>query len=217
MGDILQKMSKTHRVICLGDAFDTAELLHPDDDEQAHDPHFWFDLSMWAKAANHAKSQLQTFYPSWADDLGANFFAYEQALLATHNWAKQTIATIPQNQRVLITAHDAFGYFGRAYTIEVYGLQGISTASEFGLKDLVDLVDFTIEKKVPAVFVESSVPKKSIEAIIEGCRQKGHNLQLGGQLYSDALGTPNTPEATLIGAFKSNVQAIVEALIQPTP
>jgi len=217
MGDILQKMSKTHRVICLGDAFDTAELLHPDGDEQAHDPHFWFDLTMWAKAVKHAKTELQTIYPGWAEDLDTKFFAYEQELLATHNWAKNTLATIPQNQRVLITAHDAFGYFGRAYTIEVRGLQGISTASEFGLKDLVNLVDYVVEKQVPAVFIESSVPKKSIEAIIDGCRKQGHNLQLGGQLYSDALGTPNTTEATLVGAFKANVKTIVDALTQPTP
>lgn len=212
MGEILEKMAKNHRVVALSDAFSPDELLHPDEDNQAYDPHFWFDLAMWAKASEFAKNQLTAFYPGWASDLDENYFEYNQKLLAVHNSAKNDMAQIPEKQRVLITAHDAFGYFGRAYGLEVHGLQGISTASEYGLKDLVTLVEFVIEREVPAVFVESSVPKKSIEAMIDGCRKRGHNLKLGGQLYSDALGNPNTPEASLIGSFKANVNTIVSAL-----
>src|SRR5690606_25159388 len=118
----------------------------------------------------------------------------------------------PEQQRVLITAHDAFGYFGDAYDVEVRGLQGISTLSEFGLKDVTDLVNFIIERKIKAVFVETSVSDKSVKAVVEGCRKKNWNVQIGGSLYSDAMGQDGTPEGTYIGMVSANVKTIVEAL-----
>lgn len=210
MGDILQKLGRTKKVIAMGAGLPTQDLLTHN--SNATDPHIWFDLSLWSKAVLYVKGELLLIYPGWSEDLDANYFAYEQDLLATHNWAQSTIATIPEGQRVLVTAHDAFAYFGRAYNIKVKALQGISTASEFGLKDVSDLIDYIVENKVPAVFVESSVPKKSIEAVIEGCRSRGHNVILGGQLYSDALGNLGTKEAFLVGAFKANVNTIYGGL-----
>jgi manganese/zinc/iron transport system substrate-binding protein len=126
---------------------------------------------------------------------------------------QQQIALIPQEQRVLITAHDAFEYFGRAYNIEVRGLQGISTVSEFGLKDITDLVQFIIDRKIKAVFVETSISERSINAVVEGCRQKGHEIQIGGSLYSDAMGASGTPEGTYIGMVNANIVTITKALI----
>lgn len=122
------------------------------------------------------------------------------------------IQEIPPAKRVLITAHDAFSYFGRAYGIEVRGLQGISTLSEFGLKDRVELIDFIVQKQIPAVFVETSVSERNINAIVEGCRQKGHEIVVGGSLFSDAMGAASTPEGNYIGMVKANVKTIVEAL-----
>ena len=129
-----------------------------------------------------------------------------------HDYAKQQVATVPKEQRVLVTAHDAFAYFGKAYDIEVVGLQGISTASEYGLKDVQNLVTTLVDRKIKAVFVESSVPKRSIEAVVEGASAKNHNVVIGGELFSDAMGTPGTPEGNYIGMVKHNVDTIVSAL-----
>lgn len=125
---------------------------------------------------------------------------------------RASIGEIPQSQRVLITAHDAFGYFGDAYGVEVRGLQGISTMSEFGLRDVTDLVDFIISRKVKAIFVETSVSKRSIEAVMEGCREKGWNVKIGGSLFSDAMGAAGTPQGNYIGMVSANVKTIVDAL-----
>lgn len=208
MGQVLEKLGKQKTVIALSDGIPEDKLIAPQGQTTAHDPHIWFDMSLWAQGTEFVKNELSTIFPQWKEDMGANFFNYQQELLSTHNWAKSVIASLPENQRVLITAHDAFSYFGRAYGMQVRGLQGISTVSEFGLNDISKLVDDIIAQKIPAVFVESSVPKKSIEAVIDGCRQKGHDVVLGGQLYSDALGEAGTNEATLIGAFRANVQTI---------
>ncbi len=125
---------------------------------------------------------------------------------------KAQINTISEDQRVLITAHDAFGYFGEAYNIEVKGLQGISTLSEYGLKDVSELVNFIISRNIKAVFVETSVSEKAITAVVEGCKQNGFEVKIGGNLYSDAMGPKETPEGTYLGMVKANTQTIVEAL-----
>ncbi len=214
MGDVLEKLGRIKKVIALSNGIPETDLLHPPENPEGHDPHIWFDLSLWAKGVAFVKDELGEIYPHWKDDLGANFFAFEQNLLSTHNWAKSVIDSIPENQRTLVTAHDAFSYFGRAYGMKVRGLQGISTVSEFGLQDISTLVNDIVAEEIPAVFVESSVPKKSIEAVIDGCRQNGHRVILGGQLYSDALGEKNSPTDNLIGAFKANVQTIYSGITQ---
>lgn len=214
MGDILEKMARQKTVIAMGESLSEADLLAFQSNPESPDPHIWFDLSLWAKALQGVKNKISEGHLEWEEDLDANFFAYEQDLLAAHNWAIEQLAAIPENKRVLVTAHDAFSYFGRAYNLRVRGLQGISTASEYGLQDISSLVTFIVDNKVPAVYVESSVPKKSIEAVIAGCRSRGHNVILGGQLYSDALGEKGTETGTLIGAFKANVTAISSGIGQ---
>ncbi len=212
MGDVLEKLGRIKTVIRLSDGVPQKQLLHPANNPEAHDPHIWFDLTLWAKGVAHVKKELAKKYPQWTDDLDANYFAFEQALLSTHNWAIATLDSIPPEHKTLVTAHDAFSYFGRAYHLKVIGLQGISTVSEYGLKDISTMVNMIVAEKIPAVFVESSVPKKSIEAVIEGCRSNGHNVVLGGQLYSDALGEVGSETEDLIGAFRANVKTIAHGL-----
>jgi manganese/zinc/iron transport system substrate-binding protein len=141
-----------------------------------------------------------------------NAEAYLKSLDTLNLWVKREIATIPENQRVLITAHDAFGYFGDAYDIEVIGLQGISTLSEFGLKDISELVKLIVERKIKAVFIETSVSPKAIEAVVTGCKERGHDVVIGGNLFSDAMGQWGTFEGTYIGMVTTNVNTITKAL-----
>jgi len=136
----------------------------------------------------------------------------KEELTELNKWVKEQLAVIPQDQRKLITAHDAFAYFGRAYDIEVKGLQGISTLSEAGIKDVTNLVDEIVEDKVKAVFVESSVPRKSLEAVVEGAKSKGHEVIIGGTLFSDAMGKKGTPEGTYKGMVEHNITTIAQAL-----
>ncbi|MBT5830352.1 MAG: zinc ABC transporter solute-binding protein, partial [Candidatus Latescibacteria bacterium] len=154
---------------------------------------------------------------SKADPLGKDVFLkngvrYKRELMDLHAWAKAEIQKIPQQQRVLITAHDAFGYFGLAYGIEVRGLQGISTVAEYGVNDVSQLVQYIVDKKVKAIFVESSVPERSINAVREGCKARGWDVKVGGTLYSDAMGATGSGADTYIGMVRSNVNAIVKGL-----
>lgn len=176
------------------------------------DPHVWFDLSMWASAVNRVGLTLQSEDPDNAKLYKANTERLLDSIMQTHEWVRQRMQEIPKERRVLVTAHDAFGYFGRAYDIEVRGLQGISTVTEAGLFDVTSMVDMLVERKIRAVFVESSVPRKSIEAVVEGCRAKGHDVIIGGQLFSDAMGEEGTPEGSYLGMVRFNVNTIVDAL-----
>jgi manganese/zinc/iron transport system substrate-binding protein len=172
----------------------------------------WFDVSLWRVASERIRDAMIEARPDLREALEANAAAYLKELDALHEYAKEHLATIPEPQRVLVTAHDAFGYFGRAYGLQVLGLQGISTASEYGLQDLTNLVDVLVERKIKAVFVETSIPRDSIEALVRGAESKGHTVAIGGVLFSDAMGEEGTPKGTYIGMVRHNVDTIVEAL-----
>jgi manganese/zinc/iron transport system substrate-binding protein len=191
---------------------DPSLLRTPPEFKGHHDPHVWFDVSLWAKTIDAVVKGLSELDPPGSATYESNAAAYRAQLETLHQECRQNLATIPKEGRVLVTAHDAFGYFGRAYDVEVVGLQGISTSSEYGLRDVQRLVDLIAERKIKAVFVESSVPTRSIEAVVEGCRAKGWNVKIGGQLFSDAMGAGGTPEGTYIGMVRHNVHVIVEAL-----
>ncbi len=212
MSDVLEKLSHRKPVYALGSSLPDSLLRQIPGFENTYDPHIWFDVSLWSRAVSNLSGFLQEFDPENATYYQNNYLAYAAQLDSLHNWVKKEINSIPVEQRVLITAHDAFGYFGKAYNIEVRGLQGISTLSEFGLRDITNLVRFIQERKIKAVFVETSVPEKSIRSLIEGCQERGWYVKLGGSLYSDALGAEGTPEGTYIGMVRSNVKTIVEAL-----
>jgi manganese/zinc/iron transport system substrate-binding protein len=211
MGDILGRLDK-NKVIPVSRNIDESKLRKSPQFADSHDPHIWFNVRLWMEAVNEISAELQkadtanaAFYKKNADD-------YLMKLDSLDTWTKSEIQSIPKIGRILITAHDAFGYFGDAYDIEVKGLQGISTLSEFGLNDVTELVNLIVSRKVKAVFVESSVPKKSIEAVVAGCRNRGHEVVIGGTLYSDAMGQARTPEGTYIGMVRANVRTIVSAL-----
>ena len=172
----------------------------------------WFDVSMWKRIVQVVVEALTAAEPASREQFEANAARFAAELDELHAWCAEQLALIPRDRRVLVTAHDAFGYFGRAYDIDVVGLQGLSTASEYGLKDVKRVVELVSGRGVKAVFVESSVPKRSIEAVVEGCRARGHEVRIGGELFSDAMGEAGSPEGTYLGMVRANVTTIVEAL-----
>jgi len=214
MGEVLSKLGKTKPVIAVADNIDSTRLRSAPNYGYAIDPHVWFDISLWIEAVKEAEVALLNIDSLNADYYKKNAEEYISELQSLHIWVKKEISSIPENQRILITAHDAFGYFGEAYNIEVRGLQGISTLSEYGLRDVSELVNFIVENEIKAVFVETSVPKRAINAVVEGCRKRGFAVQIGGNLYSDAMGEEGTPEGTYMGMVRHNVNTIVESLIE---
>lgn len=212
MASVLEKMQGSKRTVAVGEAVADSLLVHPDEYEGHPDPHIWFDLTLWREAVDTIGDELIVLDPDNAEYYESRRNALLDSLAALHDWVTQSIASIPEENRILVTAHDAFGYFGSAYNIEVRGLQGISTVTEAGLYDVTNMVDMLVERKLPAVFVESSVPRKAIEAVVEGCRDRGHDIRIGGELFSDAMGSAGTPEGTYMGMVRHNVNTIVEAL-----
>lgn len=210
MSDIFVKMSRTKLTVPVTERIPEDRVL---EDNQGHpDPHLWFDVSLWMKAVEVIRDSLTEADPAHKADFERNAATYLKELDSLHRYAKEQLALVPGEQRVLVTAHDAFGYFGRAYGVEVMGLQGISTDTEYGLRDVQKLVDILVSRKIKAVFVESSVPKRSIEAVVEGAKARGHQVTIGGELFSDALGEAGTPEGTYTGMVRHNVDTIVKAL-----
>jgi manganese/zinc/iron transport system substrate-binding protein len=206
MTDVFPKMK------CKKPVYPVAEFIPKDktiDDEDKHDPHVWFDVSLWSVASEAVEKVLCEFDPPNAADYQNRGQAYRAELA---EYARTQIATIPADRRVLVTAHDAFRYFGRAYNLEVRGIQGISTESEAGVREVNELVDFLVVNKIKAIFIESSVSDKNVRAIIEGCASRKHDIVVGGELYSDAMGKPGTPDGTYTGMVRHNVDTIVKAL-----
>jgi manganese/zinc/iron transport system substrate-binding protein len=182
-----------------------ANLHHPD-------PHVWMDVSIWSEGAQAVGDFFQRYDPPHAADYAARTETLRQRLGALHKYGQTVLGSIHENSRVLITSHDAFRYFGRAYGLEVQAIQGISTESEAGLQRINQLVDLLVDRKIQAVFVESSVPKESIEALLEGAAARGHSVKIGGELYSDAMGADGTYEGTYIGMMDHNITTIAHAL-----
>jgi manganese/zinc/iron transport system substrate-binding protein len=212
MGEVLEKLGRSKPVIAISKDIPDSLLRAVPGFQGTHDPHIWFDVSLWKHAVNTIAEFMFGYDSANAKEYMINSGQYLSQLDSLHEKTKARILEIPEMQRALVTAHDAFGYFGDAYRIQVRGLQGISTVSEFGLRDVTELVDFIISRKIKAIFVETSVSKKSIEAVVEGCKQKNWDVKIGGSLYSDAMGPDGTMEGTYIGMVDKNVSLIVEAL-----
>jgi len=191
---------------------ETDYLMDKEDGSEYTDPHVWMDVSAWAKAVPVIAETLAAYDPVNAATYHANATKYVATLEGLDRYAKEVMATIPEGQRVLVTAHDAFNYLGRAYGVAVRGIQGVSTESEAGVRDLEDLVNFIVENKIPAVFVETSVADKNVRALVEGARARGHDVVIGGSLFSDAMGQAETYEGTYIGMIDHNVTTITNAL-----
>lgn len=187
-------------------------LLPSDEYENLYDPHVWFDVTLWQRAAEHVRDTLIDLDPSSESIYRANTDAYLRQLDELHAYVLEQSTTIPKEQRVLITAHDAFRYFGRAYGFEVRGLQGISTVTEAGAADVQELAEFIAKRRIAAIFVETSAPQRAIEAVQAAVRARGFEVQIGGELFSDAMGDPDSPEGTYIGMVRHNIDTIVSAL-----
>ncbi|MEM7476200.1 MAG: zinc ABC transporter substrate-binding protein [Planctomycetota bacterium] len=188
-------------------------MLTQDPEMEGHpDPHVWMDVSLWARVADGVTDTLIAFDPEHSWEFQENGKRVSYRLNALDSWGRELMQTIPEQRRVLVTSHDAFRYFGSAYGLEVQAVQGISTDSEAGLHRINELVDMLAERKIAAVFVESSVPKESIESLVEGTKRKGHEIKIGGSLFSDAMGAEGTYEGTYVGMMEHNLSTIAKAL-----
>lgn len=212
MVEVLEKISHTRPVFSMGEGISAVRLLPAADAGSFYDPHIWFDVVLWADAVQELAGRFMEVFPADTALIRQNARIYRDSLLQLDRFVREEIAGIPASGRVLITSHDAFRYFGRAYHIEVKGLQGISTVSEYGLQDVSAMVNYIVQRRIKAVFVESSVSEKSLQAVIEGCKAKGHPVRIGGTLFSDAMGLAGTPEGSYTGMVRHNVNAIVNAL-----
>lgn len=211
--EVFEKMQHQNiKTVALSDALDQEKLIGSDYFKGNKDPHIWFNIGYWKTITNHVVKTLSEVNPENKLKFESNGKTYLEKLNALEIEINSIIETLPKEKRILVTAHDAFSYFGEAFGFKVVGLQGISTATEAGVQDVQKLANFIIENKVKAIFVESSVPKRTIEALQAAVNSKDHQVEIGGTLYSDALGDTGTVEGTYIGMFKYNVNTIVNAL-----
>jgi manganese/zinc/iron transport system substrate-binding protein len=210
LAELLERLGSRKPTIAVAEGIAPAKILR--DEHNAADPHVWFDVSLWSEAAGAVAKALEEFDPKHADDYRQAAKRYQARLAALHQETKTALTAIPAERRVLVTAHDAFHYFGEAYDIEVRAIQGISTDSEAGVRQVKALVDFLVERQIKAVFVETSVADENIRSLVEGCQARGHDVKIGGTLFSDAMGDEGTPEGTYEGMVRHNVETIVNAL-----
>ena len=210
MTEIFEQIGKNKPVLAIGDAVPEENLLK--DEGGATDPHIWFDINLWKTALDSGVEELKKLSPENADYFEANKVKYFEELDSLSKEAVEKLSQIEEDKRVIVTAHDAFGYFGRMHGMDVVGLQGLSTEDELGISDIDKTVETLLQYKIPAVFVESSINPKSINAVIEGAASKGLEVKLGGELFSDAMGDAGTTEGTYLGMYRHNVDTIYKAL-----
>jgi len=209
--DIFEKM-KNKKTIAISNILDKNTLIGSDYFASNYDPHIWFNIEYWKQVTQFVVKTLSESIPEQKTVFETNGINYIKQLDTLKSKIETTINQLPEESRILVTAHDAFNYFGKSFKFEVIGLQGLSTVAEAGVQDVQKLAAFIIEKNVKAVFIESSVPKRTIEALQAAVKSKGHEVSIGGTLYSDALGSAGTIEGTYIGMFEYNVNTIVNAL-----
>ncbi len=212
MEEFLLELAESNTVIPVAESLPRALLLGSENYADRFDPHVWMDPMLWAQAISAVETILIDRLPDHAATLQANAAALAGQAEALQSYAQEVLGSVPEDTRVLLTAHDAFRYLGRAYGFEVIGIQGISTESEAGLQRIGALVDLLVERRIAAVFVESSVSDRNIRALIEGAAAQGHTVTIGGELYSDAMGPDGTYEGTWIGMIDHNVTTIARAL-----
>jgi manganese/zinc/iron transport system substrate-binding protein len=213
MADTFMKAARIGKTVYpVTELIDETFLLEPPEMEGHWDPHVWMDVSAWSHAVDAVAVAMCEQDAAHCSAYKKRAAEYKKELASLHTYIEQSIASIPESSRVLITAHDAFNYFGRAYGIEVIGIQGLSTESEAGIDDMNKLVDFLVENQIKAVFVESSVSDRNVNALIEGAASRGHEVVIGGRLFSDAMGESGTYEGTYIGMLDHNATTITRAL-----
>ena len=213
MTDTLIRVARSGRPVhAVTELVDESLLLQPEEFAGHFDPHLWMDVSGWMQAVNAVTEALVAFDPAGTSGYRERGDGYTATLTELHDYARRVLGSIPEQQRILVTAHDAFNYFGRAYGLEVAGIQGISTESEAGLDRINRLVDLLVTRQVGAVFVETTIADRNVRALIEGAAARGHEVVVGGELYSDAMGLPGTYEGTYVGMLDHNVTTVARAL-----
>jgi manganese/zinc/iron transport system substrate-binding protein len=215
LAEVLEQAEKQIPTTAVTEGIPEAELIMPLDDSfyGNPDPHFWFDPTLWAMATDKVAEAFSIADPANAEEYGANAEQYKAEVMDLDAWAAERFVDVPEHSRILVTAHDAFGYLGRRYGLEVAGLQGISTSSEAGVRDVQNIADLITATEVKAIFVESSVPRRTIEAVQVAVADRGWEVDIGDALYSDALGDADTPEGTWLGMMRYNIDTIVSGLI----
>lgn len=211
MQDTLARLAKEKSVFAVAESLDSGDFL-PWEEGHEFDPHVWMDIRRWSKAIGAAADELARVFPDEASAILKRKDRYLSDLDALANYAEKILATVPEQSRVIVSSHDAFNYFAESYGFEAVGIQGISTASEAGLKRIEEIVNLLVEKDIKSIFVESSVSERNVMALIEGAAARGHQVSIGGTLYSDAMGAAGTYEGTYIGMLDSNVTVIARAL-----
>ncbi|MDE0230318.1 MAG: zinc ABC transporter substrate-binding protein [Spirochaetaceae bacterium] len=213
MTDTLVRVARGGRPVhAVTELVDESALLAPEEFAGHYDPHLWMDVSGWMQAVDAVTGALAEFDPAEQEGYRQRAADYRATLAELHDYALHVIGSIPERQRILVTAHDAFNYFGRAYGLEVQGIQGMSTESEAGLDRINRLVDLLVTRQVGAVFVETTIADRNVRALIEGAAARGHEVAVGGELFSDAMGRPGTYEGTYVGMLDHNVTTVARAL-----
>ena len=212
LADTLSRLSRRKLTCALAEHLPKDRLLQSDAEGSFPDPHVWFDVSLWSETIEPVRAMLEKLDPTHAAEFAERATKYHEDLLKLHAECIEKLGAIPKARRVLVTAHDAFRYFGRAYDIEVKAIQGISTEGEAGVKQINELVSFISEHEIKSVFTESSISERNMQSLIEGCGQRGHQVARGGELFSDAMGKAGTPEGTYIGMVRHNVEKIAAGL-----
>lgn len=217
MGETLEGIGRSGKpVVAVAESVPEDHRLASQDYPDQFDPHVWFDVSLWTYVVDSIAAALSEQSPDDAETFRANADAYKARLDELDAYVMDQVGRVPEAQRVLVTAHDAFGYFGERYGFDVRGLQGLSTASEAGAGDIQEMAEFIAAQEIRAIFIESSVPPATIEALREACKSRGWDVQIGGELYSDAMGDEGTEEGTYLGMVRHNIDTIVPALLGET-
>lgn len=212
MTEIFEKLEFSQNLINVSESLPQERLLRSGSEAHAVDPHIWFDVQLWSLALAHASAEIIQWKPEWKTAVTANTQKYLKQLEELHRENQEKVSELRKANQALITAHDAFSYFGKAYNLEVLGLQGLSTLSEPGLRDLTGLVNFIVDRNIHAVFAEQTISPKAIEAVVAGCANQNHQIKLAGPLYTDSLGAEDTEAGTYIGMVETNVRFIFENL-----
>ena len=212
LDEFLARLASRKPVVAVAEAVPAEQRRADDESPDQPDPHVWMDPNRWQYAVDAIEATLSELAPEHADDFAANADAFKDELGALDDYAREILASVPEGSRVLVTAHDAFGYFGDAYAFEVLGIQGFSTESEAGLSRIEELVAMLVERRIGAIFVESSVSERNVRALVEGAAARDHQVRIGGELYSDAMGPPGSYEGSYLGMLDHNMTVIARAL-----
>jgi manganese/zinc/iron transport system substrate-binding protein len=210
---VLRKMRTQKKVLAFADGINTSKLIKIAKYDDMYDPHIWFDIEIWKSAILYISNELQAFDKANKSQYQKNTEAYMAKIDSFNTWAKGEIDKIPTNQRMMITAHDAFQYFSRCFGIEVKALQGISTGHEFGVKEMNEMVEYILDNNIKLVFLENSVPEKWLQTVVNTCEQKGHNVKTKQGLYSDALGDASLGADTYLGMMQANINLISTSIL----